>query len=904
MPRFLSLVRPLMALAAFVGGPGHSASAAPADSGGWTATEDDALLFDVRLAQYRLGDGVRGYQTPGGVCVDLADTVLALDIPMRVDKKLRRATGWAFDEGHTIAIDREARTVQIMNKSERLLTTDLYDTPEGWCVDAKSFGTWLGVTLLPDTANALLVIKASGKLPVELAAERRARVGKVRPIASFDLKSLPNSSAPYRGVKPPSIDAVVSIGGLRQSGGAKRVDVAYDLYASGEIGPVAYDARLASDRRGLPNSFRVRAYRTDPEGKLFGPLGATQVAIGDVLGFATPIVASSSVGRGAMISNRPLDRPDSFSRTDFRGELPVGWDAELYRNGQLLGVAVDRSDGRYEFLDVPLLYGQNRFEIVLYGPQGQIKREQRNVPVGLDSIPPKKSYYWAGINQDGRDLIGLNRGLPLGSGGWRGTIGYERGLDTKTSIMFGLQSLVLREVGRRNFAEIAVRRAIGPALVELGGAVDSKGGYAYRVQLLGQVGQTYFNAESAMASARFRSDRFDRAIRGLHSLSLDHSIRLGRLTLPAHVQATYTQRGQGETSFDLQSRLSAGIGRYNVTAELGWERNNRPYGPELPDRLNGKLLINGRLGRIRVRGETLFRVAPGAQFEGVNLIGEWSGKGDQDRQANWRVELGYDRPLNRARVGLGYIRHFDKFALTAQVEGASDGSVAAGLNLAFSFGPNPKQKGGYRMSSNRLAAQGQVLARVFRDENGDGLHQAAEPYEKDIQLAAGQIPIRGLTDANGEVMIDELHPFNPVLIGIDASSLPDPYVQPAGPGIVVTPRPGVAALIELALTSAGEVDGTLVKSGGNGIEGVDLELVEPGGRVVAQARSDFDGFFLFEKVPYGRYSIRIAKLSADAAQLSVILPGQIAVNGASPSFHLGAVAADSSDIRTASGQSP
>lgn len=42
--------------------------------------------------------------------------------------------------------------------------------------------------------------------------------------------------------------------------------------------------------------------------------------------------------------------------------------------------------------DVPLLYGQNRFEIVLYGPQGQIRRETRNVPVGLDSIPPRKSF--------------------------------------------------------------------------------------------------------------------------------------------------------------------------------------------------------------------------------------------------------------------------------------------------------------------------------------------------------------------------------------------------------------------------------------------------------------------------------------------------------------------------------
>ena len=42
----------------------------------WKASADDALLFDVRLGQYRLGEGVRGYQTPQGACLDLADDVI------------------------------------------------------------------------------------------------------------------------------------------------------------------------------------------------------------------------------------------------------------------------------------------------------------------------------------------------------------------------------------------------------------------------------------------------------------------------------------------------------------------------------------------------------------------------------------------------------------------------------------------------------------------------------------------------------------------------------------------------------------------------------------------------------------------------------------------------------------
>ena len=910
MRRLISLAGSALALASLSGGEGL---AAPATGGGegnsWQANDDDALLFDVRLSQYRLGDGVRGYQTPEGVCVDLADMIMALDVPIRLDKKLRRATGWAFAENRTFVLDRELSKAQIMNKSESLRPGDVYDTPEGWCVSASRLSGWFGVQLKPDVSNALLIIKADTRLPVELAMERKARAAKIRPVAQFDLKTLPNSSAPYRGIKVPSFDAVVSFGGLKQANGQKRLDVSYELFAAGEIGPVGYEARLGSNRQGVPNSLRVKAYRNDADGGLLGPLKATQVAAGDVSGFATALVARSGAGRGAIITNRPIDRPDSFARTDFRGELPLGWDAELYRNDQLMAFAVDRSDGRFEFLDVPLLYGQNRFEVVLYGPQGQIRREEQQVPVGQDSIPPRSTYYWAGFNQDGRDLVGLGRGPPIGTGLWRGTVGVERGLNTKTSIMLALHSLGLKDVGqgnggqskvgRRNFAEAAVRRAIGPTLVEVGASSDFRGGFAAQFQMLGQFGNSYLSLESGRAWNDYRSDRFDQSVRGLHAISVDHSVRLGRLTLPTRIEARLTERRQGETSLNLSGRVSTSFGRYYVTGELDWQRNRRPIGPDPPDQLDSRFLINGRFGRVRVRGETRFRLSGGPRFEGANVTAEWSGKGDVDRVANWRAELGYDRGQRRGRGAIGYVRRFNKVALTAQLEGATDGSVAAGLNLAFSFGPDPRSGKGWRVTSDRLAAGGQVLARVYRDVNGDGKRQADEPLEKDIQLAAGTVPVRHLTDANGEVLIDELPVFTAQLIGIDAGSLPDPLIQPAGPGVVVTPRPGVSAVVELALTGAGEVDGTLVRDGGAGIEGVDLELFDGTGRVVSRTRSDFDGFFLFEKVPYGAYSVRVAKASAAAIRVDVALPGQIEIDDKSPTSRLGSVVVRASGVRSA-----
>ena len=863
--------------------------AQPVRAGAWAANADDALLLDVRLNHYRLGDGVRGYQTPTGVCVDFADVIMALDISVRLDKQSRRATGWAFDENRSLTIDRVSGEEHIMNSRRKVAPDDIYDTPEGWCVSTVALSRWLGVTLAPDTGGALLMVKSDKKLPPQLAAERRARVQSTTP--AFDLASLPRSSAPYRGFRLPSVDVVASIGGTRDRLSGNRIDAQYEVYASGEAGPVAYDARLSSDRSGLPATLRLRAYRTDPAAGLLGPLKATHVAVGDVQGLSTPLVSQSGVGRGFVVTNRPVDRPLNFDRTDFRGELPRGWDAELYRNGQLLAFANDRADGRYEFLGVPLQYGQNRFEVVLYGPQGQVKREVKSVPVGLDSIPPRKSWYWAGADEEGRDLINLHQAPIVARRGWRGSFGLERGINAMTSFAVGAHSMLIDGLGRRNFGEVALRRAIGPALGEFSAAFDTNGGRALRAQALAQLGTTNFNVETIWVGGNYRSDRILDNVTGLHTVTVDHFFGKGRNSIPVHADARLTTRRGGDSTLELTTRFSLGLGRMSLTGELAYRDERRKFGPDPPPQVEAGLLANARIGKVRLRGEARFRLMPESQFQSAMIVGEWSAAGNALHPAQWRAEVGYDQQIGRGRAGLGYIKRFDRLAVSANGEVASDGSVAAGLSLAFSLGPDPRAGRTLRLTADKLATQGSALVRVYRDANNNGRRDPGERPEKGVQVAAGRISVEALTDANGEVIVDGLEPFQPVLLGIDALSLPDPLVQPSTPGRVVTPRPGISVAIELPLAAAGDVDGTLVRAGGGSLEGVDLELVDGEGRAVARTRSDFDGFFLFEGVPYGRYTLRIAKLAAQAMQFDSLLAAQALVGENTPSVHLGAVAA-------------
>ncbi len=859
----------------------------------WSPNSDDAILLDARLGKYQLGDGVRGYTRPDSICVDMADVVMALDLPIRVDTKLRRATGWAFREERKIVIDREANTVQIMNKIAPLSAGAIVDAPEGWCVDVKALGDWLGIRLQVDQTNALLTIASDAKLPVEMSIERRERAAGIRPQASFDLATLPQSRVPMRGVPMPSVDVVASFGGLRNAQ-TRRNSIAarYEMFAAGEIGPIAYDARLASNDRGIPRDVRVRAYRTSPQGGLLGPLKATQWALGDVGGAATPLVAQAQAGRGAFVTNRPVKRPDNFDRTNFQGELPVGWDAELYRNGQLLAFANERADGRYEFLDVPLLYGQNRFEVVLYGPQGQVRREERTIPVGIDSIPPRTTYYWAGLSQPGRDLISLSHNPLQIREGWRGILGAERGINARTSVAAWLHTVDTPLDGRLNYGELAVRRAVGPALAEFSVATDMRGGTAFRSQLLGEAAGTSFRYESIFARGGYTSEALLQGVSSTHRLTLDRAIKLGRTNLPITAEAAVISYASGGRATEASLRSFVGIGRIALTNRLDWRHDRTPFGPSAPDQVALTSLANVRIGRVSVRSESRFRIAPGMRLENLNLVGEWGSKhADGRRGNNWRAEIGYETG-GRMHGTLGWVREFEKVALTASVSGATDGSVALGLNLAFSIGPDPREGRGLRVTAAPLARNGQLLATVFRDLNDDGIRQADEPVEQDVELTAGRAPVEGTTDQKGQVLVNTLTPFEPVLIGIDTSSLSDPLLQPRGPGLVVTPRPGITARVELPLVSAGEVDGTLISASGNGLQGIDLELVDGEGRVVRATRTEYDGFFLFEGVPYGRYALRVAQASADAARIEARLSAGVTIGGRAPLAHLGAVMAE------------
>src|SRR3954466_9644867 len=380
------------------------ASAPPPGATSWTADPDDQFLLDVNIRQLKLGDGVRAYNAPDGTCVVLGDFLTTLDVPMKIDLAGKKASGWAFTEKNRISIDYAAMSASYGGKSEAIAPGTIRETPDGWGVQTSALARWFGIGVKPVTAGSVLVLQSEAKLPVELAIERQRRAQHIRP-ASFDLKSLPQVRIPYRMWRTPALDFVVSGGVTYRASDGVRVDRQSSVYAAGEIAHLSYDAQITTTTKGKPNQLRVRAFRSDPDGQLLGPLKATHIGFGDVEGFDSRLTGATAAGRGAVITNRPLTARTAFDRTRIEGDLPTGWEAEVYRNGELLGFAKADASQRYVFDNVQLLYGENRVNIILYGPQGQVRSREEVSNVGQDNVPAGKTWYWAGFNQPGQDVF-------------------------------------------------------------------------------------------------------------------------------------------------------------------------------------------------------------------------------------------------------------------------------------------------------------------------------------------------------------------------------------------------------------------------------------------------------------------------------------------------------------------
>lgn len=834
----------LLALLLLRAGPAMAAAAA--------LSSDDALLFDARIGSLSVGNGIRGFSVEDSICVDLGDVIDALNIAIVRSEDKRRAEGWAFDEARRIAIDRDKGEARFGAEYMRLGTDDIYDSRSGWCVGTTALGRWLGISFDADTTNAVLTITSPTPLPIEAALRRTAAAERLATRAQPQTAGLERRAFPYRLWRMPALDASLSAGWQRDAKGAQTRTTRYEMLAAGELAYASAEARLASTAHGTPDSLRLRLYRADPDGQLLGPVRATQAAMGDVDSFAMPLVAGSASGRGVALSNRPLDAVGEFDKVALTGLLPLGWDAELYRNGELLRVTPGDATGRYAFRDIALRHGVNVLEVVRYGPQGQVRRERRVYNIAAQSPGPGETWWSTALVQGNRDLLSFGTSRPTPASGWRGAMAVDHGLGRGASI----GAAVMRAPslgGSADFAQVNLRGGLAGMLGEMSWAGRKGGGAAMRASVVGDVLKTSVAVE-AIRNRGLLSERIDPALRSSIGVAIDRPVHAAGLILPVHFDLRSTRQRSGQ-GIEANGRLS--VATRSVAASLvgGWSRFRSTDGIAR-DNATAGLLVSGRAGKIRLRGEVHWRLAPDPALMGVQLTANRAlGSADMVQ-----ISANYAASDRKLAIDAAYARDFGPAALTFNLSGDSRRAVAIGLGLTFSVGSGGDGRFG-RVRSASQARGGSLLVRAFHDLDGNGRRDASEPPFPDpvgVLVNDMPLPARLHSEVVEGTELDGLSPATPIKIALDDTSLSDPFDIPSNPGILVTPRAGLREVVELGVSPSAAVEGMLAMDG-RALAGETMELQTMDGATAYRARTEFDGMFSFERVRYGRYRLKVAQ---------------------------------------------
>jgi hypothetical protein len=839
---------------------------APSDT---TLTDDDLFLVSLKLGNLTLADSITAYNVNNELCLDLTQTVRALDFPIEVDPAAGFAKGWFLHEDQQFSLDVRKKKILIGKTESSVGNLEVREISDGYCVSISALKRWFPISFETDLSNAQVKLITREPLPIEKQIERRAQQAKLQRLAETEYAKIPSLKTPYEYFRPPAVDFTSEISVEKLPGqnslSSKR---SYTVLAAGEVAKLSSEVFLSSDNKGVPQELRGKLYRRSPEANLLGKLRATEFAFGDISGRGSSLIADGEAGRGASITNVPLDAPQTFDRTTFRGDVPAGWEVELYRNGQLFNYSEAATNGRYEFRDIPLIFGLNNFEIIAYGPQGQIKKEQRSISVGPQAVPPGQFWYSAGAYEAGRNLITLSDvGRVPNIRGARGFASVQYGLSSKTTLSLNAESL---EYGLRqhNYLELSATQTLGPVVAGISGTLDLQGGQALELLAFG-------NALSADISTRhaffnkYESQRISDTIASRHSFRVYTTPKFFSRPLPISVDLIYDRRRNGPDLLDITNRFNWSVSGLLLAHETRFTTSIGATSDSTPTRWVNSLLWNAGWNDVRIRGEFDYRLTQGAAIERVNAGIDWY----QSDQFQIRAQGDWSPPDKSWRFGVGLNQLFDVFTLGVRAEIGSRGALNFGINLATGLSPFKNRVSGndtWKLSRYRPAITGEAAVHVFEDLNDNGLQDPDEVAISGVGFAAGSAESNSVTDADGIVRIKALRPFVHQNVAIDETTLPDTTYRPKYKSISLSPRPGISERVDYPVYPTGDIDGTLRIQKSDSIVvagGAKLQVLDSEGKIVASGVSDYEGYFIIEGLKYGRYGLRIDPVQAKALGL-------------------------------------
>ncbi len=860
----MGLATSLLALATALSGGGPEGPVAPVQpteaAASAPVTADQLLLLSVQLDGATIADALAAYGDPQDPLLPLGELSRLLELPLDVDVGQGVVSGRIGEGQRPITIDLRSGQALIGGKIVALIPPDSLTTETDIYLRASLIAKLLPILIKSSPDEMLLLLEATEKLPVQTQRERLARMAGLSGEPRQQDEAL-RVATPYRWIGEPAFDFTTELGYESEKGSpTTRMEgrVAGDLLQTG------FSAWLATDDDAKPSAARIAFTRRAEDGRLLGDLGGTMAAAGDVYTPNLTLGPRSMGGAGVVFSSARMDEASVFQRINLRGELPVGYDAELYVNDILRsGQRGSTAQGRYEFNDIPLVRGRNAIRIVLYGPRGERVDRTRVINVGGGQLAAGKTTLDMGVVAQDRAVIDLSDaslgGYGRGRNKLRAVIGLAHGITEDLTVTAGLARFTDIGGTTRIIGTLGTRNSLLGMAVQADLASDFKSGRAVSLGLAGRVAGISFlgrHVEYAGGFADEANTSFDagRPMRRYSEVVFDLAVPLpGSLGLPISGRLDRAEFIDGGQSLTARARTTASIGRTLVAIGADYNRRTQPGFSET--RVNGNLSAMRLIDyKWQLRATADFRMKPGLRMETLGFAAD---RAISDR---YSLRLGATRIFAANDVAL-------QAGLTARLPFASatlggDWSTGqnrwrVGVQLNFGLARDPLQ-GRYRMTPPGPANGASAALLAFIDANANGLRDSGEEAVAGVTLEGGGR--KAVTDAQGRAFVTGLGDGSMTTLRADVSGTDTMFVTPPPQNITFAARAGGVTTIPYPLVPTSELvarinfrrkDGAL-----SGLSAVKLRLVSVKGAVV-ESQTEFDGTAVFDQVKPGKYTIEV-----------------------------------------------
>lgn len=825
------------------------------------------LLMEVRLDRHVLSDAITAYQYGPDVFLPLGELARLLTLAIRTQPEQGIASGFVLREDRSFNLNLAQATITLAGKTEAVDPALIKVQADDIYVASRLIARWLPLDLDIDLSSLSLRVRPREWLPLQARLERERLGAKAGARGEYKDPGYPRHDSPYRLLGAPFIDQTLGFD-FRRGNGASQVDARYTAYLTADLLGMESALFVSSNRQNPSPEFRFTLGRHDPDAGLLGPLRARSFVLGSVPvpGIAN-IARTSSSGNGVTLSNRPLTQPTSFDRHSLQGDLPPGWDVELYFNDALVGYQQSRTDGKYNFDDQPLVYGPNEFRLVFHGPLGQLRVERQSFLLEQSITKPGEFYYSL---TEHRDKDGQPRSVAQ----------FDWGLGRHLAATGGFVRLPVAGTEQR-YANLGLRASWQSMIFSSDFVRSESGGTLAELGLKTRVGGFSLGVSRAQLND-FTSDLFlpsGDPVRTRDKIRIDGAIPLKFLPrLPVTVEATRDHLQSGTDNIEVAGRISAYLDGTSVTNQLRWQSFGDAKSAD------GSLQLSRRVGDIGLRSQINYTLKPESKLTAIAF------SADKRLAAGYLLNLGlnhsFDTPETRYTAGVS--KRKGSFGLGISASYSTRGELAAGVQLFMAMGMEPR-KSEWLFDALPKADSGAASVRVFLDKNMNGVMDAGEEPINNVGVTVngGRHPSR--TDAAGIAWLGRLPVKQNVDIAVDTMTLEDPQWSPQPKGVRLVPRPGNVAQLDFPVIMTSEIDGTVYlveKDTRRGIGDVLIELVNSEGKVVATAKSAYDGYYIIAAVPPGTYIIRISpeqikqlNLTDTGMRLIAVLPDGTFVNG-------------------------